>query len=113
MDACVQTVHTNTQQLSNKYRFKISIVKVGVFRKLSHRHLSEEDLPFVIREMGGLESKFNGLLVDGRNEEAETMWKENPDLQSRFNPNTQIKFSPTRDTPLHCTARHEMKVGGA
>ncbi len=63
--------------------------------------------------MGGLESKFNGLLVEGRGEDAELMWNENPDLQNRFRPNSQIKFSPTRDTPLHCTTRHEMQVGVA
>ncbi len=63
--------------------------------------------------MGGLESKFNALLVDGRREEAESIWAENLDLQSRFRPNIQIKASPTRDTPLHCTVRHEMQVGRA
>lgn len=59
--------------------------------------------------MGGLESKFNALLVDGRNDEAKTMWEENIDLQERFRPNEQIKSSPKRDTPLHCAVHWEMK----
>lgn len=59
--------------------------------------------------MGGLESKFNALLVDGRNDEAKTMWAENTELQERFRPNEQIKSSPKRDTPLHCAVHWEMK----
>ena len=61
--------------------------------------------------MGGVESRFNALLVDGKVSEAEEMWEANPELQSRYKPNNQIKFSPLRDTPLHCIARLEMKVG--
>ncbi len=67
----------------------------------------------IYSSMGGLESKFNGLLVDGRGEEAELMWSDNLELQNHYRPNAQIKSSPTRDTPLHCTARHEMEVGVA
>lgn len=58
--------------------------------------------------MGGIESKFNSLLVSGRTEEAVEMWGENLELQARHQPNAQIKASPYRDTPLHCTVRHEM-----
>ena len=59
--------------------------------------------------MGGLESKFNALLVDGRTDEANTMWAANTELQERFRPNEQIKSSPKRDTPLHCAVHWEMK----
>lgn len=59
--------------------------------------------------MGGLESKFNALLVDGRSDEAKTMWDANIDLQERFRPNEQIKSSPKRDTPLHCAVHWEMR----
>lgn len=60
--------------------------------------------------MGGLESRFNSLLVEGKAAEAGEMWSENPNLQSSYRPNSQIKFSPHRDSPLHCTARLDMKV---
>lgn len=59
--------------------------------------------------MGGLESKFNALLVDGRGDEAKTIWDANIDLQERFRPNEQIKSSPKRDTPLHCAVHWEMR----
>ena len=59
--------------------------------------------------MGGIESKFNALLVEGRSDEAKTMWSENTDLQERFQPNQQIKASPKRDTPLHCAVHWEMR----
>lgn len=59
--------------------------------------------------MGGVESRFNTLLVEGKGEEAMQMWKENFQLQAKHQPNTQIKASPHRDTPLHCTLRWEMK----
>lgn len=59
--------------------------------------------------MGGIESKFNALLVDGRTDEAKTMWSDNPELQERFQPNSQIKASPKRDTPLHCAVHWEMR----
>ena len=59
--------------------------------------------------MGGLESRFNTLLVEGRAEEAMTMWEENFELQTRHQPNSQIKASQYRDTPLHCAVRFEMK----
>ena len=59
--------------------------------------------------MGGIESKFNALLVDGRAEEAMTIWSENSELQESFQPNQQIKSSPKRDTPLHCAVHWEMK----
>ena len=59
--------------------------------------------------MGGLESKFNALLVEGRADEAKAMWSENIDLQARFQPNSQIKSSPKRDTPLHCAVHWEIR----
>ena len=59
--------------------------------------------------MGGIESKFNALLVDGRTDEAKTMWADNIELQERFRPNEQIKNSPKRDTPLHCAVHWEMR----
>ena len=59
--------------------------------------------------MGGIESKFNALLVDGRADEAKTLWSENIELQVRFQPNLQIKSSPNRDTPLHCAVHWEMR----
>ena len=58
--------------------------------------------------MGGIESKFNALLVEGRADEAKTLWSENSELQERFQPNQQIKSSPKRDTPLHCAVHWEM-----
>lgn len=60
--------------------------------------------------MGSGESRFPALLVEGSEEEAWTLWKDNFDLQMNFQPNLQIKASPFRDTPLHCTVRHEMKM---
>ena len=59
--------------------------------------------------MGGVESQFNTLLVEGKSEEALEMWNTNHELQARHQPNSRIKSSPYRDTPLHCTVRHEMK----
>ena len=59
--------------------------------------------------MGNVESRFGTLLVQGKEEEAMEQWKENFELQTRFQPNTQIKASQYRDTPLHCTVRFEMK----
>lgn len=59
--------------------------------------------------MGGVESRFNTLLVEGRAEEALQLWNENLELQAKHHPNNQIKTSPQRDTPLHCTTRHEMR----
>ena len=67
------------------------------------------ELPFL--KMGGLESRFTALLVEGseKGEEALEMWKSNADLQANFKPNAPIKSSPVRDTPLHCAARFEMR----
>lgn len=59
--------------------------------------------------MGGVESRFNTLLVEGKQEEAIQLWNENIELQARHQPNNRIKASPYRDTPLHCTVRFEMK----
>lgn len=59
--------------------------------------------------MGGVESRFNALLVEGKADEAMQIWDENFDLQMKHQPNAQIKSSPHRDTPLHCTVRWEMK----
>ncbi len=59
--------------------------------------------------MGSGESRFPALLVEGNAAEALTLWKDNFDLQVNFQPNVQIKASAFRDTPLHCTVRHEMK----
>ena len=59
--------------------------------------------------MGGVESHFNNLLVEGKDEEAIKLWEENFELQAKHHPNSQIKASPFRDTPLHCAVRFEMK----
>ena len=60
--------------------------------------------------MGGLESRFNALLLEGKSEEALQFWNDNPDFHSTFRPNCLIKYSPSKDSPLHCAVRHEMKV---
>jgi ankyrin repeat/IBR domain-containing protein 1 len=60
--------------------------------------------------MGGVESRFNGLLVGGNEKEALELWHSHPDLQARFRPQLPIKSSPHRDTPLHSAARGSMKV---
>lgn len=59
--------------------------------------------------MGNVESRFDTLLAQGKEEEATEQWNENFELQTRFQPNAQIKSSQYRDTPLHCTVRFEMK----
>lgn len=59
--------------------------------------------------MGGVESRFNTLLVEGKEEEALEMWEDNFELQAHHQPNTQIKASSYRDTPLHCAVRYEMR----
>lgn len=59
--------------------------------------------------MGSEESRFSTLLVEGKEEEAFTLWEENREFQAHFQPNVQIKSSPNRDTPLHCAVRFEMK----
>lgn len=59
--------------------------------------------------MGGVESRFNALLVEGRASEAWEVWITNLELQARSQPNAQIKSSPNRDTPFHCAVRWEMK----
>ena len=61
--------------------------------------------------MGGVESRFYSLLLSGSSDEALQMWLSNPeDLQELFHPNVPIKSSPFRDNPLHCAARHGMKI---
>ena len=60
--------------------------------------------------MGGVESRFNGLLVEGSEAEALELWHGNPELQARFRPNVPIKSTQCRDTPLHSAARGCMKV---
>lgn len=59
--------------------------------------------------MGGVESRFNALLVDGKASEAMEIWISNIELQAGLQPNAQIKSSPFRDSPLHCAVRWEMK----
>lgn len=61
--------------------------------------------------MGGVESRFQTLLLEGKTEEAMSMWHNNPEnLQQIFRPNAPIKGSPYRDNSLHCSARHGMKI---
>ena len=60
--------------------------------------------------MGGTESRFNALLVEGDEKEALALWHAQPELQARFRPGVPIKSSPYRDKPLHCAARGSMKV---
>lgn len=64
---------------------------------------------YSIVSMGGIESRFNALLVEGKADEALELWTANFELQTRLQPNAQIKSSPYRDTPLHCSVRWEMK----
>lgn len=59
--------------------------------------------------MGGVESRFNALLVEGKENEALAIWEDNFELQAYHKPNSQIKSSSYRDTPLHCAIRHEMR----
>lgn len=59
--------------------------------------------------MGGAESRFNGLLVEGNEKEALELWQSHPELQARFRPNLPIKSTQYRDTPLHSAARGDMK----
>lgn len=60
--------------------------------------------------MGGTESRFNSLLVEGTETDALELWHSYPDLQERFRPEVPIKCSPHRDKPLHAAARWGMKV---
>lgn len=59
--------------------------------------------------MGGTESRFNGLLVEGNEKEALELWQSHPELQARFRPNLPIKSTRYRDMPLHSAARSDMK----
>ncbi len=58
--------------------------------------------------MGGTESRFNALLIEG-SDEAMKMWEDNPALQAKYQINAQLKASPYRDTSLHCAVRFEKK----
>ena len=58
--------------------------------------------------MGGVESRFNGLIVDGNEEEALELWKSRPELQASYKPNVPIKWAPRRDTPLLSASRANM-----
>ena len=60
--------------------------------------------------MGGTESRFNALLVEGNETEALELWDGFSDLQVRFRPQTPIKSSPYRDMPLHAAVRASMKT---
>ena len=63
--------------------------------------------------MGGTESRFNSLLLEGSDEEQPLkMWLQDKELQDSFqqHPNLPLKGSPYRDTPLHCAARKQMKI---
>lgn len=60
--------------------------------------------------MGGVESRFNSLLVEGNEQEALELWHSNPDLQAGFRPDLPIKSTRCRDTPLHSAARGCMKI---
>ena len=59
--------------------------------------------------MGGTESRFNSLIVEGNETEALELWESNPELQARFRPDLPIKSTQQRDTPLHSAARGAMK----
>ena len=59
--------------------------------------------------MGGVESRFNGLIVDGKEEEAMELWNSHSELQARYKPNLPIKWASRRDTPLLSAARGDMK----
>ncbi len=58
--------------------------------------------------MGGMESRFNALLVEGKAEEALRLWHENADLQSSYRLNVPVKSTSDRDTPLNLATRAEM-----
>ena len=58
--------------------------------------------------MGGIESKFNGLLTQGQEMEAVEMWDSNVQLLHQYDPNAFLRWNKHGDTPLHCAARFEM-----
>lgn len=60
--------------------------------------------------MGGVESRFNSLIVDGNEKEALELWHSQPELQARYNPSLPIRGTSRRDTPLHSAARGSMKI---
>lgn len=60
--------------------------------------------------MGGTESRFLGLLVEGNEEEALGLWHRFPELQERLRYDVPVKSSPFRDKPLHCATRNTMKI---
>ena len=61
--------------------------------------------------MGGIESKFNTLLEQGKETEAIEMWDSKLDLLHRYNPNAPIRgWSISGDTPLHCATRSGLQI---
>lgn len=61
--------------------------------------------------MGGVESRFNGLLVEGKQDEALHLWHSQAEIQTRYNPNQAIRGASHRgDTPIHSAARASMKI---
>lgn len=55
--------------------------------------------------MGTVESRFHQLLLSGDHEQAVQFWTENKDFQSRLDLKTPVRYSPTKDPPLHCILR--------
>lgn len=55
--------------------------------------------------MGSLESRFHHILVDGDLEQAVELWNDNADLQTKLNINSPVRYSNTKDPPLHCILR--------
>lgn len=55
--------------------------------------------------MGNLESRFHHFLSDGDLEQASQFWSDNVDLQTKINLRTPVKYSNTKDPPLHCILR--------
>ena len=59
--------------------------------------------------MGGVDSKLTDFLIEGREDEAIKLYKDNETINEQINPNARIHKSPYGDTPLLCAARHGMK----
>ena len=55
--------------------------------------------------MGNVETRFHQLLLSGDHEQALHFWTENKDFQSRLDMRTPVRYSPTKDPPLHCILR--------
>ena len=64
--------------------------------------------------MGGIESKFHDLLLQGKAEEALETWVQSEYLQTKVDANTIVRKSKAKDPLLHCLLRngdyHQIQV---